>query len=229
VNSTAIVVINSGRPAPMPWAEQAAAIVHAWLPGQEFGTALSDVLLGRTKPGGRLPVTLPAEEADSPVLHATPVGGGVLEYSEGLPIGYRGHDAAGRAPLFPFGPGLGYTTWEYESVECPTWLTEGGDLEVSVRVRNSGSRAGKEVVQVYLAEPGTPASRGRPVRTLAAFAVVRAAPGDAAQARLTIPARSFARYDESLASWITPGGEFTVHVGRSSRDLRLRAVVRLSS
>ncbi|MGH3304547.1 MAG: glycoside hydrolase family 3 protein, partial [Streptosporangiaceae bacterium] len=229
VNDTTIVVVNSGMPVLMPWAEETAAVVYAWLPGQEFGTALADVLLGRAEPGGRLPVTLPAAETDSPVLDATPVGAGVLAYSEGLLIGYRGYDAVGRVPRYPFGHGLGYTTWEYESVDCPTWLSEGGDLELSVRVRNSGSRPGKEVVQVYLAEPGDPPSRGRPVRTLAAFAVVRAAPGEVARATLKVPARSFARYDEFLASWITPGGEFTVQVGRSSRDLRLTAHVRLSA
>jgi beta-glucosidase len=229
VNDTTIVVVNSGMPVLMPWADQTAAIVHAWLPGQEFGTALGDVLLGRAEPGGRLPVTLPAAEADSPVLHATPAAEGVLPYTEGLLIGYRGYDASGLVPRYPFGHGLGYTTWEYESIDCPTWLSEGGDLELSVRVRNSGIRPGKDVVQAYLAEPGDPPSRGRPVRTLAAFAVVRAAPGEVTQARLTIPARSFARYDESLARWITPGGEFTVHVGRSSRDLPLVALVSLSA
>jgi beta-glucosidase len=187
------------------------------------------VLLGRAEPGGRLPVTFPAAESDSPVLHVTPAGKGVLACTEGLLIGYRGYDASGRVPRYPFGPGLGDPTWEYESIDCPAWLTEGRDLELFVRVRNTGGRSGKEVVQAYLAEPGDPASRGRPVRSLAAFAVVRVAAGEAAQARLTIPARSFARSDASLASWITPGGQFTVHVGRSSRDLRLTAPVRLSA
>jgi beta-glucosidase len=227
VNDRTILVVNAGMPVLMPWAEQAAAIVYAWLPGQEFGTALADVLLGRAEPGGRLPVTLPAAEADSPVLHATPAGDGVLCYDEGLLIGYRGYDATRRTPRYPFGHGLGYTTWEYESLDCPAWLTERGDLELTVRVRNSGSRPGKEVVQVYVAEPRDPASRGRPVRALAAFGVVRAAPGEVAQVRLTVAARSFARYDQSLASWIASGDEFTVHVGRSSRDLRLTALVRL--
>jgi beta-glucosidase len=96
-----------------------------------------------------------------------------------------------------------------------------------VRVRGSGSRPGKEVVQVYAAQPGDPAGRGRPVRALAALGVVRAAPGEVAPARLTVPARSFARYDHWPATWITSGDEFTVHVGRSSRDLRLTALVPL--
>ncbi len=229
VNSNTIVVVNSGMPVLMPWAGQAAAVLCAWLPGQEFGTALADVLLGDAEPGGRLPVTIPADESALPVLHAKPGAAGALDYTEGLLIGYRGYDAAGIAPAFPFGHGLGYTTWEYESLDCARWLPDGGDLELSVRVRNTGSRPGKEVVQAYLAEPSDPARRGRPVRTLAAFAVVRAAPGESAQVTVTIPARSFARYDELLASWITPGGEFTVQVGPSSRDLRLTAAVRLTA
>ena len=229
VNSQTIVVINSGMPVLMPWAGQAAAVLYAWLPGQEFGTALGDVLLGHAEPGGRLPVTIPADEAGVPVLHAKPGDDDALGYTEGLLIGYRGYDAAGLDPAYPFGHGLGYTTWEYESLDCAQWLPDGGDLELSVRIRNTGSRPGKEVVQAYLAEPGGPARRGRPLRALAAYAVVRAAPGETAQVTITIPARSLARYDESLASWITQGGEFTVHVGPSSRDLRLTAAVRLTA
>jgi beta-glucosidase len=218
-NAATVVVVNSGMPVLMPWAHDVAAIVYAWLPGQEFGGALADVLLGAAEPGGRLPVTLPVAEADCPVLHATPEQDGTLPYSEGLLIGYRGYDAAGIIPRYPFGHGLGYTTWAYEAIDCPAAVPEGSDLELTVTIRNTGQRPGKEVVQVYLAEPGDPVRRGRPARTLAAFAAVRAQPGEAVQARLRVAARSFARYDEDLASWIWPGGQFTVHVGRSSRDL----------
>jgi len=226
VNSKTVVVVNSGMPVLMPWAEQVAAIIYAWLPGQAFGDALADVLLGAAEPGGRLPVTLPAAEADCPVLHATPDERGILDYSEGLLIGYRGYDANGVAPRYPFGHGLGYTTWAYESVDGPAEVAAGDDLQLVVTIRNTGPRPGKEVVQAYLAEPARPADRGRPRRALAAFAAVRAAPGDLAQARLTIPARAFARYDEDLAGWIWPGGRYAVHVGRSSRDLPLSVSVR---
>ncbi len=119
VNPRTIVVVNSGMPVLMPWADQVAAIIHAWLPGQAMGDALADVLFGDAEPGGRLPVTLPASEADCPVLHATPVDG-VLPYDEGLLVGYRGYDARGVAPLFPFGHGLGYTSWDYEVLHVPT-------------------------------------------------------------------------------------------------------------
>jgi beta-glucosidase len=232
VNSNTIVVVNSGMPVLTPWAGRVAAIVHAWLPGQEFGDALADVLLGAAEPGGRLPVSIPAAEEDAPVLHAAPGPDGALRYTEGLLVGYRGYDAAGIAPRYPFGHGLGYTTWTYEALDCPEAVAEGDDLEVCVTVRNTGQRPGKEVIQAYLAGPPEarqPDDAGlapRPVRALAAFTVARAAPGERVTAKLTIPARAFARYDEDLASWIWPGGVYTVHVGRSSRDLPLSAQVR---
>ncbi len=111
-----VVVVNAGMPVLMPWAGQVDAVLFAWLPGQAMGEALADVLLGRAEPGGRLPVTMPVREADCPVLQAQPRDG-QLSYDEGLLVGYRGYDAAGTAPLFPFGHGLGYTSWSYESLE----------------------------------------------------------------------------------------------------------------
>jgi beta-glucosidase len=229
VNSNTIVVVNSGTPVLMPWAARAAAVVFAWLPGQAFGAALADVLLGRREPGGRLPVTMPAAESDGPVLHAVPDADGTLNYSEGLLIGYRGYDAASITPRYPFGHGLGYTDWSYESITCPDGLSASRDLELSVSITNAGTRPGKEVVQVYLAPPDWPAASGRPVRVLAAFATARAAPGESVRVRLTIPARLFTRYSEDLAAWISPEGKYTVHVGRSSRDLRLSAAVQVSA
>ncbi|HYK32747.1 MAG TPA: glycoside hydrolase family 3 C-terminal domain-containing protein [Streptosporangiaceae bacterium] len=219
VNNRTIVVVNSGMPVLMPWADQVAAVIQAWLPGQAVGEALADVLLGTAEPGGRLPVTLPAAEADCPVLDATPADG-VLDYREGLLIGYRGYDAAGTAPMFPFGHGLGYTDWGYEMIQAMTADHHPGlDLELRVVVRNTGSRPGREVVQAYLAGPAD--DPARPVRALAAFGIGAAAPGESVQVRLTIPARAFAHWDEQAGDWIWPPGPFTVQVGRSSRDLRL--------
>ncbi len=221
-NPRTVVVVNAGMPVLMPWAGQVAAVLYAWLPGQAMGDALADVLFGRAEPGGRLPVTMPAAEADCPVLHAVPRDGR-LGYDEGLLVGYRGYDTAGTAPLFPFGHGLGYTTWQYESLSAAATHEPGADLTVRVSVRNTGSRAGREVVQAYLAAPG--AEPGRPVRVLAAFGTASAGPGESAELTLTVPARLFARYDEQAAGWAWPSGGFTLGVGRSSRDLRLTAPV----
>ncbi len=219
VNDRTIVVVNSGMPVLMPWADKVAAVLQAWLPGQAMGDALADVLLGDAEPTGRLPVTIPVAEADCPVLDATPVDG-VLDYREGLLIGYRGYDAAGVAPRFPFGHGLGYTDWEYESIEAVrTGYQPGEDLALRIVVKNAGSRCGREVVQAYLAGP--PGDPTRPVRVLAAFGSAAAEPGECAEVLLTVPARMFARWDAGRGDWIWPGGQFTVDVGRSSRDLRL--------
>src|SRR5205823_3104818 len=153
-NPNTVVVINSGMPVLMPWADQVAAIVQAWFPGQAFGEALADVLSGDAEPGGRLPVSMPRAEADSPVLRAQP-DNGTLAYAEGLLVGYRGYDRSGTDPLFCFGHGLGYTDWEYESmVPAAAELRPGEDLHLEVTLRNSGKRSGREVVQVYL-EPAT--------------------------------------------------------------------------
>jgi beta-glucosidase len=219
-----VVVVNAGMPVLMPWASQVGAVIYAWLPGQAVGEALADVLLGHAEPGGRLPVTLPAAEADCPVLHALPRDGR-LDYAEGLFIGYRGYDAAGITPMFPFGHGLGYTSWDYESLNGPAAaLAPGAGAEVRVRVRNTGARPGREVVQAYIT--GAAGNTGRPVRVLGGFAGVTAAPGEAAEVTLRVPARVFAVFDEKAGQWSWPPGEFTVQVGRSSRDLRLSLTVR---
>ena len=223
VSPRTIVVVNAGMPVLMPWAEQVQAILYAWLPGQAMGEALADVLLGAAEPGGRLPVTLPAAEADCPVLAAVPDADGALRYAEGLLIGYRGYDASGTDPRYPFGHGLGYTTWAYESLAGAGNLAAGRDLELTVRVRNTGPRAGREVVQAYVAAP--PGSPGRPVRVLAAFGSAVVEAGGAADVALRLPARAFARWDEQAGGWAWPPGRYEVQVGRSARDLRLTAPV----
>jgi len=227
VNDRTVVVVNAGMPALLPWAEEVGAVGYAWLPGQAMGEALADVLFGAAEPGGRLPVTIPHAEADAPVLHATPRAG-ELAYAEGLLVGYRGYDRAGTEPHFAFGHGLGYTTWEYESARASSAaLPPDGDLELTVAIRNTGSRTGREVVQAYVEVPF--ADDRRPLRALAAFASGTAAPGGAIEVQLTVPRRAFARYDDAAGTWVWPRGECMLRVGRSSRDLRLSVPVRSGS
>jgi beta-glucosidase len=220
-----VVIVNSGMPVLMPWADDVAAIIQVWFPGQAFGEALADCVLGVAEPGGRLPISIPREEADSPVLHAEPQGG-ELVYTEGLLVGYRGYDRHGCEPLFCFGHGLGYTEWTYESLAVEGDVLKANEaLPVVATVRNSGDRRGREIVQVYLeAHDDDP---DRPIRALAAFATVEADSGQTVEARLVIPARAFARFDVAARDWVSRPGAFTVRAGRSSRDLRLSAQVHL--
>ncbi len=214
-NPNTVVVVNSGSPVEMPWREDVAAVLLSWFPGQEGGAALADVLLGAAEPGGRLPTTWPAALTDAPVTQVVPTEG-ELRYEEGLFIGYRAWDRAGAVPAYAFGHGLGYTTWEYESLEVtPT--------TARVRVRNTGSRTGREVVQVYLAPQADPVER--PVRWLAGFAGVEAGPGEWAEARIALPGRAFEVWDEETGSWSFVPGTYEVRTGRSLADIRLTATL----
>ena len=222
-NPNTVVVVNSGMPVLMPWAEQVAAVIQVWFPGQAFGEALADTLLGIAEPAGRLPVTVPREEVDSPVLRAHPEAGDLV-YHEGLLVGYRGYDRTGTEPHFAFGHGLGYTDWTYESISLAADSIRGGeDLQLVVTVQNSGKRPGREVVQIYLEAPDD--DPRRPLRVLAGFGTVDAAPGTKTGVRLTVPARKFARFDEARREWVWNPGAYMLRAGRSSRDLRLSSQV----
>lgn len=221
-NPHTVVVINAGSPMLMPWADRVAAVIQVWLPGQAFAEALTDCLLGVMEPGGRLPVSLPLSELEPPVLHATPIAG-ELPYTEGLLVGYRGYDRNGTAPQYGFGHGLGYSDWRYESLAVAKSLTAGQDLPLTVTVRNIGARDGREVVQVFLEGPDD--QPGRPLRVLAAFANVTAEAGGIAEAKVTVPARAFSRWDEPSHAWVLHRASYVVRAGRSSRDLRLSSEV----
>nr|WP_235023800.1 glycoside hydrolase family 3 C-terminal domain-containing protein [Streptomyces sp. WAC05374] len=214
-NPNTVVVVNAGSPVEMPWRDDVAAVLLSWFPGQEGGAALADVLLGAEEPGGRLPTTWPARLADAPVTEVTPVDG-ELHYREGLFTGYRAWDRTSAAPAYPFGHGLGYTTWEYEALELSP---EGA----TVRVRNIGSRPGREVVQLYVAPVDDPVER--PLRWLAGFASVTAGPGEAAETEIRLPRRAFEIWDEAAGAWTAVPGAYEIHAGRSLTDTRLRAVL----
>ncbi len=227
-NPRTVVVVNSGAPVLLPWAQEPAAVLLSWFGGQEFGNALADVLLGDAEPGGRLPTTWPASEQGLP---STQPVDGVLDYREGLFIGYRGYDRDGREPLFPFGHGTGYTTWSYDSItvdrgplgQAANTPPAPAELAVCVQVRNTGSRRGREVVQVYASRPGSAVER--PVKWLAGFAAVDADPGEPVDVAVLIPERAFQHW--SGAGWTLEPGPFTLSAGPSSASLPLTASVEL--
>ncbi|MCZ4121285.1 glycoside hydrolase family 3 protein [Streptomyces sp. H39-S7] len=221
VNPRTVVIVNSGSPVEMPWREDVAAVLLGWVPGQEAGAALADVLLGDEEPGGRLPTTWPVALADVPVTQVTPQDG-TLSYDEGVFIGYRAWDKAGATPAYAFGHGLGYTDWAYESAGFERGEGEGDALgTLTVRVRNTGSRAGREVVQVYLA-PASDAVE-RPARWLAGFATVQAGPGESVEAVVELPRRAAEVWDEAAGDWLLVPGHYGIEAGRSVADLRVSA------
>ena len=214
-NPRTVVVVNAGAPVLLPWAEEVPAVLLAWFPGQEFGSALADVLLGAAEAGGRLPTTWPASAEGLP---STQPVDGVLAYDEGLFIGYRAYDRDEREPLYPFGHGLGYTTWEYVGIEAPGSIATGEDVTVRVRVRNTGTRRGREVCQVYASRPDS--ALQRPRRWLVGFAALEAHPGQEVTAEATVSARSLAHWDVESHRWALEPGTYRLSAGRSSRDLR---------
>ncbi|UUU42159.1 beta-glucosidase family protein [Streptomyces sp. NBC_00162] len=224
-NPNTVVVVNAGSPVELPWREDVAAVLLTWFPGQEGGAALADVLLGHAEPGGRLPTTWPARFADAPVTEVVPTEGR-LEYREGLFIGYRAYEARSIAPAFPFGHGLGYTDWAYESLEVTATTAR-------VRVTNTGTRPGREVVQVYLAPVATASDSAqsatveRPASWLAGFAGVEAGPGESVEAEIALPARAFEIWDEEARGWQRIGGTYEVRASHSHGDTRLTATLDL--
>nr|WP_315266968.1 glycoside hydrolase family 3 C-terminal domain-containing protein [Microbacterium lemovicicum] len=203
-----IVVVNAGSPVVLPWAGEVAAVVQGYFGGQEFGSAVAAVLTGAAEPGGRLPTTWPAALADVPVTDVAPQDG-VLAYTEGIHIGYRAWLRADAAPAFPFGHGLGYTTWSWGAVQ-----RDGDALDVTLA--NTGARAGKQVVQVYAERADSTVER--PVRWLVGFATVRAEAGQTVTATIPLPARRFAHWSDG---WQVEGGAFTLRAGASVADLPL--------
>ena len=212
-NPRTLVVVNSGAPVLLPWADEVSAVLVSWFPGQEFGNALGDVLTGAVEPGGRLPVSWPASDEGLPSVQPA---NGELPYDEGLLIGYRWYLAADRAPLFPFGHGLGYTTWSYEGMVID------GDT-VTVSVRNAGERPGREVVQLYASRPDSAVERAP--RWLVGSAIVEAAAGERADAAITLADHNFRHWDRSAHAWTIEPGMYQLQAGRSVVDLPLSSEI----
>ena len=221
-NPRTVVLVNAGSPVLMPWREQVAAVLVGYFGGQEFGHAVADVLLGRAEPGGRLPTTWPAAEADVPVLSTTPTGGR-LDYAEGIHVGYRAwlkHDAG---PAYWFGSGQGYTDIALTSIQAPPSVAAGEDFPVTVEVANHGQRDGKQVVQVYAERPDSAVDR--PVRWLVGFAPVRVPACRTAQVQISVPTRLLAYWQDG---WRYEPGAYQLRAGASVTDLPLAAKVELT-
>ncbi|GME48794.1 Periplasmic beta-glucosidase precursor [Neofusicoccum parvum] len=218
-NPNTIVVNQSGTPVTMPWADKAPAILQAWYQGQEAGNALADVLLGRQSPGGKLPTTFPKRLSDNPAYHNWPGENAKVVYGEGIFIGYRHYDRCGIEPLFPFGHGLTYTTFEYgEATISDRTLAEDGAVKVNVPVTNTGGFAAAEIVQGYVKD--VKSRLPRPEKELQAFGKVFLQPGETKGVELAFDKYSVGYYDTSLEAYIAEEGRFEVFIGSSSADIR---------
>jgi beta-glucosidase len=230
VNPNTIVVLNTSQPVALPWVDKVKAVLEMWWPGDEGGWSTANLLLGKASPAGRLPVTwgksledYPATDPKHPERSRKGVDGKTT-YSEGVNVGYRWFDKENTAPLFAFGYGLSYTTFEYSGLKIEK--VSGGGLDVQVHIKNTGRADSDEVPQVYLGAPAEiPAGVQFPVRALVAFDRIHLAAGEAKTVTLHVPERQLQYWSTASGKWVTATGKRTVSVGASSRDLRLNQTI----
>jgi len=222
-NKNTIVVLNNGSPVSMErWIDKVSAVVEAWFPGQECGNAIADILFGEVNPSGKLPETFPKRIEDNPAYINYPGESGKALYGEGIFVGYRYYDARKIEPLFPFGYGLSYTTFEYSNLRIGSPdLRMGDKLMVDVDVKNIGKREGKEVVQLYISD--IESGLVRPAKELKGFGKIGLNPGETKTASFVLDRRDLSFYDPDQKQWVAEPGEFEVLVGSSSRDIRASA------
>ena len=212
-----IVVLSNGSPVEMPWVKEVSAILEGYLGGQAGAGAIADILTGKVNPSGKLAESFPLKLQDTPA-RPYPGGPAVVDYRESIYVGYRYYDTAKLDVLFPFGYGLSYTTFTYRDLFL-TWDGENGTA--TLKVQNTGSLAGKEIVQLYIRDPQSTAFR--PEKELKGFAKVQLQPGQECEVAMQFDRRAFAFYDTGSNAWVVEAGDFEILVGSSSRDIRLSA------
>ncbi len=228
VQSNIVVVLSNGSPVAMPWITHTKGILEGYLGGQAFGGAIADLLFGEVSPSGKLAETFPQKLSDNPSFLNFPGEGDKVEYKEGLFVGYRYYDKKEIAPLFPFGFGLSYTEFEYSDLLLSaSKMNDAETLQVTVTVKNTGSRPGKEIVQLYVSD--VMSSVIRPLQELKGFQKVELQPGEEQAVTFALNKRSFAYYNVNLGDWHVESGAFTLSIGSSSRDIRLSASIEVES
>ena len=217
VNDNVVVLIVSGNAVEMPWVDKVNGIVETWFLGTQTGHAIADVLLGKVNPSGKLPFTFPVklEDNGAHALNAYHKDSLTVEYKEGIYVGYRWAEKQNIKPLFAFGHGLSYTTFEYGQASC---RKSGQGFKVSVDVTNTGSREGKEIVQLYISDEES--SLERPVKELKGFKKISLAPGETKKVTFEISEDMLKFYDPAQKGWVLEKGKFTAHIGAASDDIR---------
>ncbi|MGA3080203.1 MAG: glycoside hydrolase family 3 C-terminal domain-containing protein [Terracidiphilus sp.] len=232
-NPRTIVVLNTGNPVTMTnWIDKTPTLVDMWYGGQEAGTALAAILFGDANPSGKLPVSMPKEWKDNPTYGNYPVSGLAenlkVNYAEGIYVGYRYYDTKNVEPRFPFGFGLSYTSFVYTGLTVTPHVAAGkaGLIgEVSLKVRNAGSRAGAEVVELYVHDGYSKIDR--PAHELKGFKRVELKPGETKIVGFTLDRADLSYWSPDEKAWVAEPGIFEIQVGASSRDIRLKAPLEL--
>ncbi len=228
VQENVVVVLHNGSPVEMPWADEVKGILEAYLGGQAVGQAEVDVLFGMANPCGKLAETIPYKLADNPSYLNFPGDGQTVEYNEGVFVGYRYYDTKEMPVRYPFGYGLSYTTFEYSDLQLSADRIKDTDtLKVTLKVKNTGDRAGKEIVQLYVADKTGAACR--PVKELKNFVKVELQPQEEKTVEMELDKRSFAWYNTQIHDWYAASGEYEILAAASSRDIRLKKTVYVES
>ena len=229
-NPNTVVVLHNGSPVEMPWIGKVKAVLEAYLGGQSVGLATVRVLFGDVNPSGHLPETFPVKLEDNPSFLFYGGEPAATEYREGIFVGYRYYDKKKMDVLFPFGHGLSYTTFEYSNLKLSKATMKDTDtVDVTVTVKNTGNRAGKAVVQVYVGDVDGYVNAIRPVRELKAFRKVALAPGESKDVTMTLCKRAFATWRSEIHDWWVESGEFCIEAGDSSAHLPLKASLQVES
>lgn len=223
VNSNVVVVLNAGSPVAMPWLDKVSAVLQSWYLGQETGNALADVLFGRVNPSGKLPTTIPRRLEDNPGYGTYPGQNLQLDYAEDIFVGYRYYEKHKIEPLFPFGFGLSYSRFTFDSLDLPQRIKAGETARIRCDLSNIGEMTGKEVVQVYVRDVDS--SLERPEKELKAFQKVALEPGQTMTVTFELDRRAFTYYDEGSSDWVLEPGEFEILIGSSSADIHLNGFI----
>lgn len=227
-NPRTVVVLHAGGGVSMPgWIDHAAAVLHAFYPGEEGGTALARILSGEVNPSAKLPFTIERKWADSPAAgnYDETRREKKVYYREGIFTGYRGYEKRGTRPMFPFGFGMSYTTFAYGNLSVSVSDRRKARVEVSFDITNTGNREGSEVAQVYVSDVRS--SVERPLKELKGFEKVRLAPGETRRVAITLDADAFKFFSEKKDAWVLERGEFGIKVGSSSQKIELEKTIRL--
>lgn len=228
VQKNTAVILTNGSAVAMPWINEVNGVVESWLGGQAGAGGVADVLFGKVNPSGKLAETFPVKLEDTPSFFNFPGEEGTALYGERFFVGYRYYDEKKIEPLFPFGFGLSYTSFEYSDMKVSSNnFTDAEGVTVTLKVKNTGKVAGKEVVQLYVTD--VKSTLMRPEKELKKFAKIKLNPGEEKEISLQLDGRDFSYFDAHRGMWIAESGAFVIGVGSSSRDLRVSETVQLQS